>query len=248
MPGCTGKKLSQWIKASSQADQTTLIKNLSENLIRVCNLLDQASLKWIESISMIANMTQHTHSQDPSTPRDEELMLRVLQRDRQAFNLLVGRWKTPLVNYFYRVLGTQETAEELAQEVFVKIWLTKHYAPSAPFAAWFWRLARNQQLDHWRATGRRPQTGADETALAALPTGGHTPEEALLAAEAQRKLQSALQELPARQREVLILSKFQGLKYQQIAESLGMSVANVKIQVFRAIKQLSKRFQEPNHE
>lgn len=174
-------------------------------------------------------------------------MLRVLSRDQTSFRLLVQRWQTPLVNYFYRHLSVQDVAEELAQEVFVKVWKTRHYAPSAPFGAWIRRLARNQLIDWLRARGRRPLPEADETELERLPAQG-TPEEALLAAEERIQLQKALQSLPLRQREILILSKFQDLKYQQIAETLDCSIGQVKVQVFRAVKNLAKTFRELHHD
>lgn len=200
--------------------------------------------------TMIARMTSQTP--EPSITAavvpDEELMLRVLGRDRSAFRQLVDRWQQPLVNYFYRHLAAAEPAEELAQEVFVKIWTARSYVPRTPFGAWFWRLARNQLIDYLRAQGRRPQASADDEALSRLPEAGSGPEEALLAAEERRALQAALQALPLRQRNVLILSKFQGLKYQQIAETLGCSVANVKVQVFRAVQALGKHFEGARHD
>lgn len=193
---------------------------------------------------MIANMNTAQTSRSNDGLSDETLMLRVLGRDQTAFRLLVARWKHALVNYFYRQLGKRETAEELAQEVFVKIWSTSRYTPNSAFAAWIWRLARNQLIDYLRASGRRPLPADDDSALNVMPAQGHSPEEALLAAEEQRQLQTALEALPGRQRHVLVLSKFQGLKHAQIAESLGCSVNHVKVQVFRAVQNLAKTFRE----
>lgn len=172
-------------------------------------------------------------------------MLQVLEKNQQAFNQLVRRWKHPLVNYFYRQLGEVERAEELAQEVFVKVWKTKKYQAQARFSTWLYRLAYHLLVDHWRSQGRRPTQfePLEDTALE-LPSPAAGPEQLTLQAETRQHLQAALATLPAQQRQILVLSKFEDLKYSQIAEIVGCPDNQVKVQVFRAVQNLGKKLKE----
>ncbi|PIW17707.1 hypothetical protein COW36_07615 [bacterium (Candidatus Blackallbacteria) CG17_big_fil_post_rev_8_21_14_2_50_48_46] len=181
-------------------------------------------------------------------PHDEDLMLRVLSGDAVSFRQLVQRWKQPLVNFFYRSLGEQESAEELAQEVFIKVWKAKNYQVKAKFSTWLYRLAQHQLIDHWRRMGRRPQRFEPLEQAFELPAQEISPEQRVLVAESRAQVQAAISALPVRQQQVLILSKFQDLKYSQIAEILDCPVNQVKTQVFRAVQSLGKKLKELVHE
>ena len=180
---------------------------------------------------------------------DEALMLQVVTGDQQAFRVLLTRWKQPLMNYFYRVLGHAETSEELTQEAFVKVWKTKKYQPQARFSTWLYRLAYHVLVDHWRKQGRQPLNMHQPIELAfELPSLVAGPEEQAMQSESREQIQSALQSLPRKQQEILVLSKFQDLKYDQIAEITGCPAKGVKVQVFRALKNLSQKLKESRHE
>lgn len=175
----------------------------------------------------------------PDTP-DEDLMLAVSQhQDRAAFSELMKRWKQPLMNYFYRQVREAELSEELLQEVFLKLWKTRHYRVQAKFSTWLYRVAQHVLIDHWRKQERRLPQASDTTTLEASDTAP-SPEEKTLQQERQQQLYTALQKLPRAQQQVILLSKFQQLKYADIAEVMGWSVSNVKVQVFRALQQLKK--------
>lgn len=180
--------------------------------------------------------------------RDETLMLQCVAGQKPAFNLLVKRWKQPLVSYFYRQLGSAETAEELAQEVFVKVWTTQRYLPQARFSTWLYRVAGRVLIDHWRKQGRRPQADVVLDGQLDWPSETQSPEQQYMAAEGAARVRSALQQLPPKQQQVLVLSKFQDLKYAHIAEILGCSVNHVKVQVFRALQRLGEHLKEHHHE
>jgi len=193
-----------------------------------------------------------THNTLPNTSSstdisDETLMLQVAQGNQQAFNQLVRRWKQPLANYFFRQLGAAESAEELTQEVFVRLWKTKNYQVKARFSTWIYRLAQHLLIDHWRKFGRRPQQTVLENHQD-WPLEQASPEQLTLASESQHLLHSALQSLPPRQQQVLVLSKFQDLKYAEIAEILNCPSEQVKVQVFRAVQSLGKKLKELWHD
>ncbi|MGV3523327.1 MAG: RNA polymerase sigma factor [Candidatus Sericytochromatia bacterium] len=180
--------------------------------------------------------------------RDEALMLQCVAGQKPAFNLLVKRWKHPLVNYFYRQLGNAETAEELAQEVFVKVWTTQRYVPQARFSTWLYRVAGRVLIDHWRKQGRRPQADIALDEQFDWPSETQSPEQQYLAAEGAARVRKALQQLPPKQQQILVLSKFQDLKYAHIADILGCSANHVKVQVFRALQRLAQHLKEGHHE
>jgi RNA polymerase sigma factor (sigma-70 family) len=208
-----------------------------------CNLFIWPTFKFLKA-DMIARMKNPTQ-QDPSTePSDETLMLNVLQGNQAAFNQLVRNWKQPLVNYFFRHLGQAETAEELTQEVFVRLWKVKKYQVKARFSTWIYRLAHNILIDHWRKQGRSPQKWDAYEALLELSTTEAGPEQLALEQETCLKIQTALRSLPNKQQEILVLSKFQDLKYSQIAEILNCPAEQVKVQVFRAVQNLGKKLKE----
>lgn len=182
------------------------------------------------------------------TESDDALMQRVLQRDRQAFDVLVSRWKQPLMGYFYRQFARPELCEDLVQEVLCKVWFARHYQAQGQFKAWLFRLAHHIRID-WL---RRHRSELDQPALAletlaewpdATQVG---PEESLLQQE-QQAIQTALAALNDSQRELLVLSRYQALSHAEIAQVTGTSANTVKVQVFRAIKQLAKKFQEVTH-
>lgn len=174
---------------------------------------------------------------------DDQLMQAVLlQRDHQAFMELVKRWKQLLMAYFYCQLRQRETAEELVQEVFVKVWSSRNYQDQGQFKAWLYRVAHNILVDYLRKQKILVQElGADHVGIS------HSPESELLASEEAKQVREALMQLPQKQRELLILSRFQGLKHSEIAEITGGSRNTVKVQIFRALKNLTKKFKEVNH-
>lgn len=159
------------------------------------------------------------------------------QKDRAAFAELMKRWKQPLLNYYYRQGQDIEVCEELLQELFVKIWKTRRYRVQAKFSTWVYRVAHHLLVDHWRKQGRRPRCAPEELS-SEVQANDSSIEEQTLQNERQQQLYEALNKLSDHHRQVIILSKFQQLKYSEIGEIMGWRENNVKVQVFRALKQL----------
>lgn len=204
----------------------------------LCNLFCALTFKDLESDTL---PFMNTLPQAFENTTDEALMLAVSQfQDRAAFAELMKRWKQPLMNYFYRQGNGVELSEELLQEVFLKLWKAHHYRVQAKFSTWLYRVAQRVLIDHWRKQGRRPHLVSEADSPEAMDTTAFSLEEQALRRERQQQLQAALAQLSTSQRQVIVLSKFQQLKYADIAEIMGWSVANVKVQVYRALQQLKQ--------
>ncbi len=172
----------------------------------------------------------------------EELMSQVRDGDVGQLRLLFDRHHPSLFGYFYRLTGSHETAEDLAQDVFFRLLKYRTgYRASGEFTVWLYRIARNVWADHGRQRMRDPALGSLEVEPAGSDPGP------LRRMEEQRQLgllQRALAQLPEDKREVLILSRLEGLKYEQIAQLVGCSLPAVKVRIHRALKQLRDRYVE----
>ena len=180
------------------------------------------------------------------SPSDEELMLAVCRGDHTAFAQLYRRYQQKLYNFILRYTGDPHVAEELFQEAFLKIYALRHqYEVKATFSTLLYTIARNLCLDFLKRPGRRT---ASLSSLAAgsgpsrdLPDTRPHPLEQLVAHQQEALLRRAVAELPEPERAVVILSRYQGLRYVEIAKILGISVEAVKVRAHRALKTLRER-------
>ncbi len=176
----------------------------------------------------------------PGETGDGELMERVREGDLALAGELFERHSKRLYHYFLRATGARAAAEDLVQEVFVRLLKYRHtFRDGAEFTPWMWTLARNAAVDRYRG---RPEE---------LPEEEGTPEPVaetpdalarLEGAEARRRLRAALERLPPEKREVLLLARFSGLRYERIGELLGVSVGAVKVRVHRALQDLKRTY------
>ena len=150
--------------------------------------------------------------------------------DVRRFYSLHGR---ELQRYLTRQLNCAETAADLTQEAFLRLLRGGGAATVENPRAYLYRIASNLVQDHFRRTSRQPQivAGGQESVADATPG----PERALLAKDEIRRLEDAIGDLPARQREVLLLQKFDGLSYAEIAARLGISKNTVMVHMMRAL-------------
>ncbi len=153
---------------------------------------------------------------------DEELMAQVRSGVGEMLGVLFERYHVPLFNFYLKLTGDRTASEDLVQEVFFRILKYRHsYRPETAFRAWMYQIARNARVDLLRK--RRPETSFEaemSPAVAPVDTAQQS-QEALL-------LHSALMQISEDKREVLVLSRFQDLKYEEIAQLLGCEVATVK--------------------
>jgi len=186
---------------------------------------------------------------------DEELMGRIARSDEQSFEILVQRHQRRILNLIYRSIGDRMHAEDVAQEVFLRVWrAAEDYKPKAKFTTWVYRIAVNLCLDamkspHYRQSFVHPEGGSENPAEHEVPfgedDGAPSPEELLIDAEESGRIFAALQSLPANQRLAVVLKKFDGLSYDEISRILGCSVSAVESLLVRAKKTLRERLLLP---
>jgi RNA polymerase sigma-70 factor, ECF subfamily len=160
-------------------------------------------------------------------------MVRVRQGDRAAFRILVDRHQGPLTNFLHHLTSDQGQAEELAQDVFLRVYrAAPRYRPDARFTTWLYRIATNLALNALRARRRKPTVPLDddEASNAAGPERHSAtapdeprPDDAFERDEIVRAVGRAVRRLPERQRIAVVLHRFEGLSYQAIADVLSSS-------------------------
>ncbi|MCB9546748.1 MAG: RNA polymerase sigma factor [Myxococcales bacterium] len=166
---------------------------------------------------------------------DAALMCRTRDGDAAAFAELFARWRVPMVRFAVRYTGDQARGEELAQDVFLKIYRARaRYEPREPFRAYIFKVATNHCLNAvTRAEHRHGRVALDDLAIPP-PAPRTDPVELLDAESLQRRVRAAVATLPERQRAALLLQKEDGLGYQEIADALATSVSAVKSMLNRA--------------
>jgi RNA polymerase sigma-70 factor (ECF subfamily) len=178
---------------------------------------------------------------------DADLMLRVRDGDPGSFALLLERHRAPILHYLYRMVQNEAVAEELTQEVFLRVYKSRgNYEPTAKFTTWVFRIAMHLALN-WIRDGRseKSQTSLDEeTANGAsrqVPDRRRTVEQELVHQAKLREVREAIDELPAKQRAAVMMHKYREMEYAQIASSIGCSESAVKSLLFRAYEALRGR-------
>jgi RNA polymerase sigma-70 factor (ECF subfamily) len=182
--------------------------------------------------------------------RDAELMLRVRSGDEASFAVLLETHRNGVVRYLYRMVQNQAVAEELAQEVFLRVYRSReNYEPSAKFTTWLFRIATHLALNHLRDHKKEKLTDslnapAEGEAPRELPAGGLTVEQALLREAVQAEIRAAVEGLPEKQRAAVLMHKYEEMDYAQIAAVLECSESALKSLLFRAYETLRTRLRE----
>ena len=179
----------------------------------------------------------------------EDLMARIAEGDEYAFEVLVGRHQPSVLNLIYRFIGDRAGAQDLAQEVFIKVWqAARDYEPKAKFTTWLYRITVNLCLNELKSSRRkrwfsihRFDEDSEKTMDEILPDDAPSAEDLLLAKERSRQISEALQSLPDNQRMALILKRYDDLSYQEIAQILDCSVSAVESLLVRAKRNLQKK-------
>jgi RNA polymerase sigma-70 factor (ECF subfamily) len=188
---------------------------------------------------------------DPNS--DAAVMLRVAAGDEAGFNYLVQKYHRAMINFLYRMVHNQSVAEELAQEVFLRVYRSREsYRAEAKFTTWLYRIATNLAVNHARdtkheraaqnvyldvpdeETGTTPEVADDRPSV----------EQSLLKDERMAAIRKHVMALPERQRTAVLMHKYQGLDYRQIGEVLKLSESATKSLLFRAYQTLREKLKE----
>lgn len=194
----------------------------------------------------------HTR-RDFATMEDSEVMLALRAGNLEAFDYLVQRYRKQIVNFMYRMVHNQAVAEELAQEVFLRVYRAREtYRAEARFSTWVYRIATNLGVNHARDT--RHQRNASTVYLDETdPETGTTPDVAdttpgaeaeLLRRERLNAIRQHVLALPERQKTAVLMHKYEGLDYKQIGEVLKLSESATKSLLFRAYQTLRERLKD----
>ncbi len=184
---------------------------------------------------------------------DREIIVEVLNGNRDFFCLLVQKYERPIFNYIFRMVRSKPDAEDLAQDTFVKaFYALNKYDNSYEFSTWIYRIALNVCRDYFRKKKlflyslSAPIGDEEESEFEDfIPQDSfHNPDDVLLNQELRLNLEKAIQDLPIKFREVIVLRHLEGLSYDEISSITGLPVGTVKTYLHRARKKLQDELGE----
>ena len=170
---------------------------------------------------------------------DEELMARFQSGDEEAFNMIVSRYKDPLMNFVYRFLGGYDDSVDVVQETFIRVFRKRAlYRPIAKFSTWIYTIAGNLAKTELRRRGLRAlislgQSRAGSEQYVDVADERYSPEKAAESALKEEIIQKALLSIPPRYRELVVLRDIQELSYEEISRITGLALGTVKSRINR---------------
>ena len=189
-----------------------------------------------------------------SDQTDERLVAGFVEGRIEAFEELIRRYQSKIVNFIYRSIGDFQRAEELAQETFMRVFrMGSRFDPRYRFSTWIYTIAKNLSSNELRDRSRNPETynireadwPDDSTFVAELVSSGtHEPHQILTSREMKTSLEKAMSRLSPELRMALVMKEFDHMTYAQIAEVFDSSAGTVKSWLYRAKKQLSRTLKE----
>jgi len=169
-------------------------------------------------------------------PSDEELVARVLEGDQDSFGTLVARYQDRLTSFLFRMLRDLDTAHDLAQEVFLRVYTAlDRFDPQFRFSTWTFRVAHNLGIDEIRRRKvrwvplQRPETEDEGAREREIPGHGPTPYQELRNDQRGAAIQRAIDALPADYRELIVLRHYAELSYEEIAQMKGMPLGATEV-------------------
>lgn len=181
---------------------------------------------------------------------DQQLVLRVQQGDRRAFDLLVGKYQHKIVSVITRYVRNIDEAQDVAQDTFVRAWKAlPNFRGDSAFFTWLYRIAINTAKNHLVARSRRPpdtDVDIDDAEFLESADGlrdGDTPLGHLLTREIENTVRQALEALPEEMRQAVMLREFDGLSYEEIAQVMACPVGTVRSRIFRGREAIDEALQ-----
>jgi RNA polymerase sigma-70 factor, ECF subfamily len=180
---------------------------------------------------------------------DVALMLRVKNGDVEAFEVLVARHQHSVVGTAAKMLGCAAEAEDIGQQVFIRVWKSAaRYEPAAKFTTWLMTITRNlvfNEMRRRRRTNQLPMEAEQDDAQRQFADyEAPAPSRELLDAELKGEIDAAIAGLPENQRVAIVLRRYEGMPYEEIAQVLRTSVPAVKSILFRARSELKERLKK----
>jgi RNA polymerase sigma-70 factor (ECF subfamily) len=184
-------------------------------------------------------MTESEELNNSDEAVGRSLLLRLKDGDDLALNALMDRWRKPILGYLYRTIGDYETAADLSQEVFVRVYRSRRkYRPSGSATSYLFTIAANLARNHFRWSKRHPEAELTDAVTSHLQSesAGSNPSAHLERDEASAKVRNAIQRLPEKLRTPVILFHFNELPQSEIAKILSCSEKTVETRLYRARK------------
>jgi RNA polymerase sigma-70 factor, ECF subfamily len=198
-------------------------------------------------------MPLHAAGVDWSLLSDAEIMLRVREGDDSGFSILIAKYRKQMVHFMFRMSRNQAVAEELAQEVFLRVYRSRQtYRAEAKFSTWLYRIATNLGVNHARDT-KQERTAQNVYLDQPDPETGTTPdvadttlsvEQELVRGERMKAIRQHVMALPERQRSAVLMHKYQDMDYKEIGEVLKLSESATKSLLFRAYQTLRENLKD----
>ena len=200
-------------------------------------------------MSLAAPSVSRIFSRDVTAASDRELVATAVSGVEGSFEELVRRYQRPISAYVYRMVGNYESALDLTQEIFIKVYSSlRRYREEFKFSTWIYKIAHNSAVDHLRRNCTREQS------LVLGPEGDQfdlpiestrlTPEQESERKERRGEIESVVRTLPANYRELIILRHSQDLSYEEIVDVTGLPLGTVKNRLFRAREMMRQQFIE----
>jgi RNA polymerase sigma-70 factor (ECF subfamily) len=190
---------------------------------------------------------------DFSALTDAEVMLELRSGNMAAFDVLLAKYRKPIVHFMFRMVHNQAVAEELAQEVFLRIYRSREtYRAEARFSTWLYRIATNLGVNHARDTRHErsastvyldepdSETGTTPDVADSTPSA----EANILRRERMKAIRQHVMALPERQKTAVLMHKYEGMDYRQIGEVLKLSESATKSLLFRAYQTLREKLKD----
>jgi RNA polymerase sigma-70 factor (ECF subfamily) len=181
---------------------------------------------------------------------DKDLVRRTLDGDKEAFEMIVRRYKLPLLNYIGRMVNERELALDFTQDVFIKTYASLHtYRPQHKFSTWLFKIASNLTIDYWRKkkieaySFDQTRDDADDRPSIQIPSKDLSVMEKFELTEIREKVENAMQKIPPSLRELFVWRHINEFSYEEIAEIRGLPIGTIKNKVFQA-KELIRRHLE----
>jgi RNA polymerase sigma-70 factor (ECF subfamily) len=180
---------------------------------------------------------------------DVDLIAGTIAGGEDNFEELVRRYQRPIVGYVFRMLGDYESALDVTQEVFIKVYNSlERYSSEYKFSTWIYRIAHNAAIDHMRRNSVTPQSleteSADGTYQLQIESSDPTPEQDRERSEWRTQIDSVVKCLPTAYRDLILLRHSQDMSYDEIAEVTGLPLGTVKNRLFRAREMMRDIFIE----
>lgn len=178
---------------------------------------------------------------------DGELMKQIATGNSKAFKIIFSRYGSPVLGYCARLTGDRAAAEDITQEVWIKVVkAARYYEPRASLISWLYTITRNTTLNHLRQKKQLEQlSSTNEKILEEKELTQMSMEDVLTEEVSQKAVREAIDELPAQQRAALVMWLTEDMDYEQIAQELNTTVSSVKSLLFRARQNLAQKLGGP---